>query len=255
MLRLEKKVAIITGAAGGIGQEAARLFAKEGAKLALLDLDQGALDRLANEIGAENCLALQTDVTNPDAMQQAVALTIKKFSQIDVAFLNAGIEGPVTNLCDYSIDDFDKVMAVNVRGVFLGLKAVIPEMTSTGGGSVVITSSLGGLRGMAKISAYIASKHAVVGLMKSAALEYASAKIRVNTINPAPIDTRMIKALEEGYGPGSADAVQKKIQHGVPLRRYGQPQEVANLALFLSSDEASFITGNSYPIDGGMSAS
>ncbi|MBT6674320.1 MAG: SDR family NAD(P)-dependent oxidoreductase, partial [Proteobacteria bacterium] len=139
MLRLEKKVAVITGAAGGIGQEAARLFAKEGAKLVLLDLDQDALDRLANEIGTENCLALQTDVTDPEAMQQAVALTIRKFSRIDVAFLNAGIEGPVTNLCDYSIDDFDKVMAVNVRGIFLGLKAVIPEMISMGGGSIVIT--------------------------------------------------------------------------------------------------------------------
>jgi 3alpha(or 20beta)-hydroxysteroid dehydrogenase len=255
MLRLERKVAVITGAAGGIGQATARLFAKEGAKLALLDLDQEALDRLANDIGLENCIAIQTDVANPEAMQKAVERTIKKFSKIDIAFLNAGIEGPVVNLCDYSIEDFDKVMSVNVRGVFIGLKAVLPLMVEAGSGSVVITSSLGGLRGMQKISAYIASKHAVVGLMKSVALEYASANIRVNTINPAPIATRMIRSLEEGYAPGSSDLVQQKIERSVPLRRYGQPEEVANLALFLSSDEASFITGNSYPIDGGMSAS
>ena len=132
---------------------------------------------------------------------------------------------------------------------------MLPLMVEAGSGSVVITSSLGGLRGMQKISAYIASKHAVVGLMKSVALEYASANIRVNTINPAPIATRMIRSLEEGYAPGSSDLVQQKIERSVPLRRYGQPEEVANLALFLSSDEASFITGNSYPIDGGMSAS
>jgi NAD(P)-dependent dehydrogenase (short-subunit alcohol dehydrogenase family) len=255
MLRLENKVAVITGAAGGIGQATARLFAKEGAKLALLDLDQTALDGLVNELGLKNCIALQADVTNPETMQKAVSLTIEKFSQIDIAFLNAGIVGPVMNLCDYSIEDFDKVMSVNVRGVFIGLQAVIPTMVGMKGGSIVITSSLGGLRGMKKISAYIASKHAVVGLMKSAALEYASANIRVNAINPAPIATRMIRALEEGYAPGSSDAVHQKIQEGIPLRRYGQPEEVANLALFLSSDEATFITGNSYPIDGGMSAS
>ena len=123
-----------------------------------------------------------------------------------------------------------------------------------GGGSIVITSSLGGLRGTPRISAYIASKHAVMGLMKSAALECASQNIRINTINPSPIATRMIEALEEGYAPGQSEVIKQKMEKAVPLRRYGQPEEVAQLALFLASDEASYITGNAYPVDGGMGA-
>src|SRR5690606_17788696 len=137
---------------------------------------------------------------------------------------------------------------------FLGLRHAIPAMRQGGGGSIVITASLAGLRGTPRISAYVASKHAVVGLMKAAALECAQYGIRVNTINPAPIATRMIEALEEGYAPGAAAAVKQKMEKAVPLRRYGQPDEVARLALFLASDEASYITGNVYPVDGGMSA-
>ncbi len=255
MNRLEGKVALITGATGGIGEASAKLFAREGAKVVLLDLNQAALNRLTAELGNEISLGIETDVTDLNAMNRAVQKACDVFGKIDVAFLNAGIEGPVQLITDYSIDDFDKVMSVNVKGVFNGLKSILPLMVSNGGGSIVLTSSLGGLRGMQKISAYIASKHAVVGLMKSAALEYAEKNIRVNTINPAPIATRMIKSIEDGYAPGASDVIKRKIEKGVPLRRYGQPNEVANLALFLSSDEASFITGNSYPVDGGMSAS
>jgi len=255
MDRLKGKVALITGATGGIGEASAKLFAREGAKIILLDLDQCALDRLSEEIGNGISLGIKTDVTEPSAMRGAVQKACAKFGTIDIAFLNAGIEGPVKSIVNYPDDDFEKVMSVNVKGVFNGLKSVIPPMILNDGGSIILTSSLGGLRGMQKISAYIASKHAVVGLMKSAALEYAENNIRVNTINPAPIATRMIKSIEDGYAPGASDVVKRKIEKGVPLRRYGQPNEVANLALFLGSDEASFITGNSYPIDGGMSAS
>jgi NAD(P)-dependent dehydrogenase (short-subunit alcohol dehydrogenase family) len=194
------------------------------------------------------------DVSDATQVEAYVRRAMEAFGRIDVFFNNAGIEGAVGPIVDYPVEMFDKVMAVNVRGVFLGLKYVIPAMAKGGGGSIVITSSLGGLRGVPKLSAYIGSKHAVVGLMKSAALECAPLGIRVNTINPSPIATRMMESLEAGYAPGATALVKKKMEAAVPLRRYGEPEEVAALALFLASDEASYITGNSYPIDGGMSA-
>jgi short-subunit dehydrogenase len=183
-----------------------------------------------------------------------VAATVARFGGIDVFFANAGIEGEVATIPEYSLEMYDRVMAVNVRGVWLGLRAVIPEMAKRGGGSIVITSSLAGLRGTPKLSAYTASKHAVVGLMKAAALECAQLKIRVNTINPAPIATRMIESLENQWSPGNAERMKSRMEHAVPLRRYGQPEEVANLVLFLASNESSYITGNTYPVDGGMCA-
>lgn len=254
MARLNGKVALITGATGGIGLATAKRFRLEGAKLILADLDAAQLDAAAAELGADDVLPVATDVTDAAAMAAAVAAGLERFGQLDVAFLNAGIEGAIAPITDYSLDDYEKVMAVNVRGVFLGLKSVIPPMRKARGGSIIITSSLAGLRGMARISAYVASKHAAVGLMKAAALECASANIRVNTINPAPIATRMIEALEEGFAPGATAAIKEKIEKAVPLRRYGEPAEVAALALFLASDDATFITGNTYPVDGGMSA-
>jgi NAD(P)-dependent dehydrogenase (short-subunit alcohol dehydrogenase family) len=254
MQRLNNKVAVITGGTGGIGLAAGKLFAAEGAQVVLVDLDQGALDRAVAEIGAERAMGVAADVTNPAQVEAYVQATVSRHGRLDVFFNNAGIEGAVGPIVDYPLEVFDQVMAVNVRGVFLGLKYVIPVMAKSGGGSIVITSSLGGLRGVPKFGAYIASKHAVVGLMKSAALECAQHKIRVNTINPSPIATRMMESIEAGYAPGATDMVRKKMEAAVPLRRYGQPLEVAQLALFLASDESAYITGNSYPIDGGMSA-
>ena len=254
MQRLNNKVAVITGGTGGIGLAAAKLFAAEGAQVVLVDLDQAALDRAVADIGAERAMGVAADVTDPAQVEAYVQATIAGHGRLDVFFNNAGIEGAVGPIADYPIEMFDKVMAVNVRGVFLGLKYVIPAMANSGGGSIVITSSLGGLRGVPKLGAYVASKHAVVGLMKSAALECAALKIRVNTINPSPIATRMIESIEAGYAPGATDIIRKKMEAAVPMRRYGQPEEVAQLALFLASDESGYITGNSYAIDGGMSA-
>ena len=254
MQRLNNKVAVITGGTGGIGLAAAKLFAAEGAQVVLVDLDQAALDRAVADIGAERAMGVAADVTDPAQVEAYVQATIAGHGRLDVFFNNAGIEGAVGPITDYPIEMFDKVMAVNVRGVFLGLKYVIPAMANSGGGSIVITSSLGGLRGVPKLGAYVASKHAVVGLMKSAALECAALKIRVNTINPSPIATRMIESIEAGYAPGATDIIRKKMEAAVPMRRYGQPEEVAQLALFLASDESGYITGNSYAIDGGMSA-
>jgi NAD(P)-dependent dehydrogenase (short-subunit alcohol dehydrogenase family) len=231
----------------------AQVFAHEGVQLVLLDrapIGEAALVKLA----PAQCLPIALDLCDAAQVTAAVEQALARFGRIDVFFANAGIEGEVAAIPDYSLEMYDRVMAVNVRGVWLGLRAVMPVMAQGGGGSIVITSSLAGLRGTPKLSAYTASKHAVVGLMKSAALEGAAQKIRVNTINPAPIATRMIESLENQWAPGASERMKARIEHAVPLRRYGQPEEVANLVLFLACDESSYITGNSYPVDGGMCA-
>lgn len=255
MGRLAGKVAIITGGAAGIGLAAARLFVTEGAKLLLVDVQRAQLDAAVAELGEANALAVVADVSDPVQTQSYVDAALGRWGRVDVLFANAGIEGKVASIADAALDDYERVMAVNVRGVFLGLKTVIPVMQKQGGGSIVITSSLGGLRGTPRIGPYIASKHAVVGLMKTAALECAAHNIRVNTINPAPIATRMIQSLEQQWAPNAPEKIKARMETGVPMHRYGTPEEVARLALFLASDESSYCTGTSFSIDGGMSAS
>jgi NAD(P)-dependent dehydrogenase (short-subunit alcohol dehydrogenase family) len=250
MPRLEGKVAIITGAARGIGAAAARLFAAEGARVMLADVLKEPLQALAAEIGPA-AAARVTDVTDEAEVQSLVADTVARFGKLDVALLNAGIEGTVSGIEDYPVEMFDKVMAVNVRGVWLGLKHTMKAM-SAAGGSIVITSSTSGIRATVNLSPYTASKHAVIGLMRSAAMEGADRKIRVNTVNPSPIDTPMITSLERQRG--FAGRNDQPMAAGTPLGRYGTPEEVARLMLFLASDEASFCTGGVYMVDGGVSA-
>ncbi len=250
MARLDGKVAIITGAARGIGAAAARLFAAEGASVMLADVLADPLQAVASEIGAKAAIC-PTDVTDEAAVKKLVDETVKRFGKVDVALLNAGIEGTMTSIVDYPAEMFDKVIAVNVRGVWLGLKYVMRAMERTGG-SIVITSSTSGIRATTGLSAYTASKHAVIGLMRSAALEGSDKKIRVNTVNPSPIDTPMIASLEKMRGlEGRND---QPMAAGTPLGRYGTPEGVARLMLFLASDESSFCTGGVYMVDGGVSA-
>jgi NAD(P)-dependent dehydrogenase (short-subunit alcohol dehydrogenase family) len=254
MARLTGKIAIITGGAGGIGTEAGRLFAAEGAKVLLVDLNEEPLRQAVKSIGNEAVSHAVADVTQPEHVQQYVRTAVERYGGIDIFLNNAGIEGVVQPITDYPIDVFDQVMAVNVRGAWLGLKYVIPEMRKRGGGSIVITASVAGIKGTAGVSAYIISKHAVIGMMCTAALEGAPFGIRVNTVNPAPIETRMMRSLEEGFAPGAAEQAKHDIATRVPLKRYGTPQEVAQIMLFLASDESRYCTGGVYMVDGGMSA-
>lgn len=254
MGRLDGKVAIITGGAGGIGIAAGQLFVGEGARVLLVDLGEKPLQQAVQRIGSEAVSYAVADVTQPEQVQRYVRTAVERYAGIDIFLNNAGIEGVVQPITDYPIDVFDQVMAVNVRGVWLGLKYVMPEMQKRGGGSIVVTSSVAGIRGTAGVSAYITSKHAVIGMMRTAALEGAPLGIRVNTVNPAPIETRMMRSLEEGFAPGSAEQAKQRIVATVPLQRYGSPQEVAQVMLFLASDESRYCTGGVYMVDGGISA-
>lgn len=252
MGKLDGKVAIITGGSGGIGAAAARLFAGEGAKVMLVDLDGERLAAIARSIGDDSADYTVADVTDAAQVKGFVEHTAERFGGVDIALLNAGIEGRVAPLVEQSDEDFDRVIAVNVRGVWLGLKHVMPAIARRGGGSIVITASTASLRAVPGISPYICSKHAVIGLMRSGAMEGAASKIRVNTVNPSPIETPMITRLEDAYNPGRGN--RQPMAENTPLKRYGQPEEVARLMLFLASDDSSFCTGGVYMVDGGVSA-
>ena len=260
MARLSGKSALITGGSGGIGRAAAALFAAEGAQVVLVDLNEGLLQDAVQAIGEEAASYVVADTTQPEQVQRYVHTAVDRCGGIDIFLANAGVEGAVSTIPEYPIDTFDQVMAVNVRGVWLGLKYVIPVMQERGGGSIVITSSAAGIQGTAGMSAYVTSKHAVIGMMRTAALECAPLGIRVNTVNPAPIETRMMRSIEQMAVSGSGDAsatveeAKQDIARRIPLERYGGPEEVANLMLFLASDESSFCTGGVYMVDGGRSA-
>ena len=260
MARLEGKVAVITGATGGIGNAAARLFADEGASVALVDIDEAKLQDVVREIGEDKASYTVADVTQPDQSQAYVNAAVNRWGGIDILLANAGIEGTLSPIPDYPIDVFDRVMAVNVRGVWLGIKYVVPVMRERGGGSIVITSSTAGIGGSPEMSAYNTSKHAVIGLMRCAALEGAPDNIRVNTVNPAPIETRMMRSIEEMRVASMDDTrvtvevTKQSFADRIPLQRYGDPEEVARMMMFLASDESSFSTGGVYMVDGGRSA-
>ncbi|MGZ0186664.1 MAG: SDR family NAD(P)-dependent oxidoreductase [Alphaproteobacteria bacterium] len=253
MARMDGKVAIITGAARGIGAAAAKLFVAEGARVMLVDILEEPLAALASEIGADKAAYQVADVSDEAQTKLYVAQTVARFGGVDAVLLNAGIEGAVTPTVDYPTDVFDKVIAINVRGVWLGLKYAMQAMASKGG-SIVVTSSTAGIRSLPNISAYTASKHAVIGLMRSAALEGAANDIRVNTVNPSPIDTDMMQAMEDKVGVPAAERSNRPLAQSTPLKRYGEPEEVAQMMLFLASDDSSFCTGGVYMVDGGVSA-
>jgi len=252
---LDRRVAIITGGSGGIGRAAAKRFVDEGANVLLVDVDETALRSYAGAIGEKNASWMCADVTSDDDTQRYVRAAVERYGRVDILLANAGIEGSVKPIPEYPVEVFDRVIAVNVRGVWLSLRHVIPVMAKGGGGSIVITSSTAGIHGAAGVSAYVTSKHAVIGMMRTAALECAPLKIRVNTVNPAPIETRMMRSLEEQVAPGHPGQVKEQFQSALPLGRYGKPEEVAEVMLFLASDQSRYCTGGVYMVDGGVSAS
>ncbi len=254
MGKLDGKVAVITGGAGGIGRAAGQLFVAEGADVLLVDLDESALQAACAEIGSNRVDYFVADVTKQSDNAGMVAKATEKFGGVDVFLANAGIEGDVQSIEEYDEGRFDQVMAVNVKGVFLGLKNTMPAMRARGGGSIVITSSVAGVNGSPNLSAYVTSKHAVIGLMRSAAKEGAANNIRVNTVNPSPVETRMMRSLEEGIAPGGADEVKAMMAANIPLQRYGEPEEIAKVMLFLASEDSGWVTGSVQMADGGMSA-
>ena len=254
MGRLSDKVAIITGGAGGIGRAAGRLFCAEGANVLLVDVSEAALKDAAKEIGSNRVSYCVGDVTQPADNDLFVRVAQERYGGVDTFLANAGIEGIVKPITEYDVDVFDKVIAVNVRGVWLGLKSVIPALKARGGGSIVITSSVAGVGGAPGVSAYVTSKHAVIGMMRTAALECAPFNIRVNTVNPSPVETRMMRSLEEGFSPGNAAATKEMMKSQIPLQRYGMPDDIAKLMMFLASDDSTFITGSVYMADGGSTA-
>ena len=255
MKRLKDKVALITGGAAGIGLETARLFLGEGARVALVDLDDDDLSDAARDLGnPDDLLTIAADVSSVEDSKRYVAQTVEAFGRIDVFFNNAGIEGKVAPLVDQKIEDFDRVLAVNVRGAFLGLQHVLPVMIGQKSGSVINMSSIAGLKGSPNVAPYITSKHAVVGLTRAAAVEAAAANVRVNSVHPSPVNTRMMRSLEDGFSPGHGEEVKNQLASTIPLGRYGESADIANLVLFLASDESAFITGAQYPVDGGMAA-
>ena len=250
------KVALVTGGGNGIGRATSAAFARHGAKVVVVDRDgAGPWRPPASSTGtAAMAIAVTADVTRSEDVKAYVRAAIEKFGRIDCFFNNAGIEGKLAATAEYDEAVFDAVIGVNLKGVFLGLRHVLPEMIRQRSGSVVNTASVAGLVATPGMPAYVASKHAVIGLTKTAAGEVARQGIRVNAVCPGPVDTRMIHALEEQISPGNPAAVGERYQAAIPSGRYTTVEEIANIVLFLCSDLASNTTGGQFVVDGGRTA-
>src|SRR3954470_14261299 len=251
MTRLQDKIAVITGGESGIGLASARLFVSEGAKVHLIGIDGAKLDAAVEELGDDNALGSEADVTAEDAVRRAIEEGVDRYGRIDVLFSNAGISGEVASITDYPSDVFARVLAVHVLGAFHMLKHGIPHLSD--GGSVIITSSVVGVMGFEGISGYIAAKHGQVGLMRAAAKEVAGRSIRVNTLHPGPTSTAFQDAIEmDATGLPQAEAAE--VFNGmIPLGRHTSPEEIAQAALYLASDASAMVTSTTFSIDAGLS--
>jgi A-factor type gamma-butyrolactone 1'-reductase (1S-forming) len=250
--RLAGKAALIIGASRGIGAAAAAAFAAGGARVALAARSLDRLEEIAQRLRAQGADArvVAADVRDAESIRQAVEFAEASFGRLDIAFNNAGINAPRANLADLADEDFDRVLETNLKGVFVAMKLEIKAMLRAGGGSIVNTASAASLKAMPMIAGYAASKHAIVGLTKSAALEYACKGIRVNAVAPGAVLTDMLRA---GSG-GSAQALER-IAGITPMQRIGSPEEIAEAVVWLASDQASYVTGMTLAVDGGYTLS
>lgn len=240
---LQDKVAIVTGASRGIGAASSRVFSEAGASVVLAARSEREIDQLAREIEAQGgeAMAIATDVGDPVSVEKLVERTLDEFGKLNIAFNNAGDGHMPAPLANVAVEDFDRAVRVNLRGTFLCLKYEIPAMIRNGGGAIVNMSSTAGLQGVMGIGGYVASKHGIIGLTKTAALDYADKHIRVNVISPGPILTERLRQVKDPT----------PIVSAVPVGRIGEPIEVGYLAAWLCSDLASYITGAVVPVDGG----
>ena len=251
---LEGKAALITGAASGIGRATALLFAEQGARLVLADLDDPGTEetaRLAGERGGEG-LPVHCDVSDAGQVEAMVAAAVSAYGRLDCAFNNAGIGGTSAPLADYDQAAWDQVLAVNLTGVFLCMQSELRQMVAQGGGVIVNTASVVGVIGYPNLAAYTAAKHGVLGLTRTAAIEYARDGIRVNAVCPGWTETPMV--MDQGPAPASDPGVHAAIAAMAPMRRLGAPHEIANAVAWLCSDAASFVTGHPLIVDGGVTA-
>jgi NAD(P)-dependent dehydrogenase (short-subunit alcohol dehydrogenase family) len=247
------KVALITGGSSGIGRSVGLLFAREGARVVVTArrTDEGEETvQMIREAGGEACF-VQTDVSQAAAVQALVNTCVTRYGRLDYAVNNAGIEGSIVPMVDYTEDDWDAIIDINLKGVWLCMKAEVVQMQQNGGGAIVNVSSVGGLIGFPRMGPYVATKHGIIGLTKTAALEYATHNIRVNVLCPGLIDTPMADRVVKGLQAGGIDA-EHLVMSLTPLRRRGTPAEIAEAAVWLCSDAASYVTGHAMVVDGGF---
>jgi NAD(P)-dependent dehydrogenase (short-subunit alcohol dehydrogenase family) len=254
-IRLDGRVAVVTGAAGVIGTATLRLLAERGARIVAVDRKPQDLQTAIKDLPASaEAMAVTADVSSEQEVAEYVRAAVDKFGTIDVFYNNAGVEGDIKPITEYSLEAFRRVLDVNVVGVFLGMKHVLPVMLKNNKGSIINTASIAGLMGSPHIAVYSASKHAVIGLTKSAAWECTATGVRVNCVCPGMIDSRMLSAIIDGRNPGNAPTPNERIVERIPARRLGQASEVASIVAFLASDEASYVSGSAYTVDGGRTA-
>lgn len=255
MSRLEGKTALVTGATGGIGEATAKRFLQEGANVMLVGRSAEKLDATRTRLGHGSKLSqFVADAVDEAATADSVAATVDTFGGVDILFANAGTNGVWKPFEEQTLAEFEAVLHPNVIGVWLAMKHTVGPMKTRGGGSMIAVSSVAGPIGFPGLAPYAASKSAVCGLVKTVALELGESGVRVNAINPGPIDTRMMHSLGEQMGPDAPDGVRTAIEGTVPMKRYGTAKEVASLAVFLASDESSYCTGGLYMVDGGYTA-